>query len=61
MLPARSKVNPSEPPVLAATSADADPVAATVAGWNPSIVEPSGVLQAPAHSLPLVGSSVYVT
>src|SRR6478609_4871314 len=55
--PARSKVNPSEPPVFAATSADGEPVAATEAGANPSIVDPSGASPTPAHSLPLVGTS----
>src|SRR5262245_3947303 len=61
MLPARSNVNPSEPPVFAATSAGDDRVVATDAGANPSKVESPGALPTPSHSLPLVGISAYET
>ena len=57
MLPSLSNVNPSEPPVFVTTSADDDPVAATDAGANPTMVAPRGALLTPVHSMPLVGTS----
>ena len=47
--------------MFAATSATEVRVAASDAGVNPSIVESSGALPTPTQSLPLVGTSVYVT
>src|SRR6185436_3254133 len=61
MLPSRSNVNPSEPPVFAATSAVVVPVVASASGPNPSIVKSPGALLTPAQSKPLVGTSAYLT
>src|SRR5262245_56945631 len=61
MFPSRSNVNPSEPPVLAATAAADVCVIATAAGVNPNIDASPGPLLMPTHSLPLVGTGAYVT
>ncbi len=53
-LPNTSNVNPSEPPVFAATAAGDEPVDARPAGKYESSVEPSDVLLAPIQSAPLL-------